>query len=125
MITLTLQEAHNIAMAYPRIPTLNVKASYDLKLIYDQVKVALRTLNEQKLEIITQHGGEVMPDGVIKWGEAGSDAADRSFGELMTHEIEIARQPIKLASIMVGDDPTKWPEFSPALLSVLEKIIVE
>lgn len=127
MITLTLKEAFQIADVYAKglVPRMNMKAGYDFKRMRDEIQHALKPVHEQHMEIIAQFGGTVMPDGVVKWANPeGQEAADKEWNELLDKEIEIDREPIKLAAIL-GPDPAKYPEIQPHLLSILEKIIVE
>jgi hypothetical protein len=125
MIKLTLREAFVIDRAYPHLPRMNVKTAYDFKRMHDEIKRVLKPIQEQRLEIIAAHEGEVRDDGVVKWKKVEDQtAADKEVNELFDHEVEIDREPIKLAAIL-GPDPAKYPEIQPEILSVLEKIIVE
>lgn len=124
MIKLTLQEAINVSQALQQLPRINAKAAYDLARIRDKLKAALRPVDEQRIEIVKAHGGEVC-GGVIKWTNVdGQSAADAEFTDYLTKEIDIDREPVKLEAIL-GADPAKYPEIQPEFLSVLEKIIVE
>lgn len=122
---LTLREVAAISQALSAFPKVNAKAAYDLARIRDKLKAAWKPVEEQRRDIIKDSGGEILPDGAVKWKKPeDQDAADKAFNELLDHEIEIDREPIKLTAIL-GTDPAKYPEIQPELLSILEKIIVE
>lgn len=125
MIKLTLREAAAISQALSVLPKMHPKPGYDLARIRDKLKSAWKPVEEQRREIIAANGGEVLPDGAVKWTKPeNQEAADKAFNEFLDHEIEIDREPVKLAAI-IGTDPAKYPEIAPELLSILEKIIVE
>lgn len=125
MIKLTLREAAEVSKALAALPRINAKAAYDLARIRDKIKAAWKPVEEQRQQIIADNGGEVMDNGVVKWTNPdGQVAADKTFGEFLDHEIEIDREPVKLAAVL-GSDPAKYPDIEPERLSILEKIIVE
>lgn len=135
MIKITLQEALTISEALAAFPTCPPKASYDISRFRSLIASALKPVQQQRREIIEANGGELSADGVIKWkplppadGEktlrTGQAAADAEFADYLTKEIEIDREPIKLAALLDAP-PDKRPQIRPELLFVLEKIIVE
>lgn len=140
MIKLTLAEAFDVSRALAALPRINAKTAYDLARIRDKLKAALRPVEEQRIEIVKANGGEVLADGVIRWKplppepaaedgkqaplRTGQAAADAEYADYLTKEIEIDREPVKLAALL-GPDPAKYPEIAPEILSILEKIIVE
>lgn len=125
MITLTIREAMEVARALKAMPPCAPKAGYDLSIIQNRIKSALRPVEEQRRQILEANGGTLSDSGVIKWSNPeGQEAADREFADYLTKEIEIDRNPVAFAALI--DMPAeKRPAFQPEVLSVLEKIIVE
>lgn len=130
MIKLTIGEAMNASAALSQLPKMNAKAAYDLARIRDFLKAALKPAIEQQRTLIEEQGGSINAEGGITWpapkpGETPPDVLYRkAWDELLAHEIDIDREPIKLPAIL-GADPARYPEIQPEILSMLEKIIVE
>lgn len=125
MIKLTLNEALAASTALSQFPKVNAKAAYDLARMRNALQAVLKTLGEQERALIAEHEGQIGDGGVITWPNHKNDASYRkAWADLLDHETEIEREPVKL-SVILGPDPAKYPEIQPELLSILEKIIVE
>lgn len=129
-IKLTLNQALAASTALSHMPKMHPKAAYDVARMRNALQAVLRPLGEQERALIAEHGGTIGEGGVITWprakkGEpAGESQYRKAWAELLEHETEIEREPIKLA-VILGPDPARYPEIQPELLVMLEKIIVE
>lgn len=127
---LTLREAIAASKALQVMPKLPAKAAYDLARWRNKLQPEIDAYVEQERALVKDHGGTIKDNGGITWphtkkGEPSPEAAcTKARDELLDHEIDIDRQPVKLDAIL-GSDPAKQPEIAPELLAMLEKIIVE
>jgi len=123
-IKMTLRQgiaAYQALEAMPRLP--NGKISYTLGYIADKLEGHCRQFEKQR-EKMKREMAEADKDGRLIIPAAKLEELNAALEEMIDVEIEIGREPVKLADVL-GTDPAKAPEIEPRLMRALQSIIVE